>query len=78
MIKHLKDEDLLFVALYEKSEGEEYIVENFNDGNDFLLNDEQWGFIVEKMDQDENLWVEVSESFRHYLEKIYNQTKEEG
>lgn len=78
IIKHMDDDDLIFVAIYDKEESEEHIRENLNDGEDFSITQEQWEEVVEKMDRDEGIWSEISDAWRDYLEKVYNSTKKEG
>lgn len=75
MIKHMPDDTLIFVAMFEKSEAEEHLVENFNEGKDFPITNEQWEEIVESMDRDETMWDEISNCWRHYLEKLYEKTE---
>jgi len=76
MIKHLPDDGHIFVAMFEKEEAEEHLVENLNEGKDFPISNEQWQEIVENMDRDECMWEEITNCWSHYIEKLYNQTKE--
>lgn len=71
----MRDDDLLFVALFEKDEADEHAMSNLNDEKDFKFTDEQWESIVESMDRDEGVWEEITNAFRHYVEMKYNETK---
>lgn len=75
IIKDMRDDDLLFVALFEKDEADEHAMENLNDEIDFKFTDEQWESIVESMDRDEGVWEEIVNGFHHYIEMKYNQQK---
>jgi len=73
MIKHLSNDELVFVAILDKDEADEYAMSNLNDEKDFKFTPEQWEDIVEKMDRDEGVWSEIMDSFRHYLEIKYQE-----
>ena len=75
IIKDMYDDDLLFVALFEKDEADEHAMSNLNDEKDFKFTDKQWEDIIEQMDRDEVVWVEITDTFRHYIEMKYNETK---
>lgn len=76
MIKYMPDEAIVFVAMFEKSEGEEHIVENFTEGKDFPITNEQWADLVDNMDKDESMWIEISDCWRTYLERLYTKSQE--
>lgn len=75
IIKDMRDDDLLFVAVFEKDEADEHAMSNLNDEKDFKFTDEQWENIVESMDRDEVVWSEITDSFRHYVELKYKEKK---
>jgi hypothetical protein len=75
VIEDMNDDTLLFVAIFEKDEADEYAMSNLNDEKDFEFSLEQWESIVEKMNKDENMWSEIMESFRHYVELKYKEKK---
>ena len=75
IIEDMNDDTLLFVAIFEKDEADEYAMSNLNDEKDFEFSLEQWESIVEKMDRDENVWSEIMDSFRHYVELKYKEKK---
>ena len=74
IIKDMSDDDLLFVALYDKDEADEDAT-HFDDKKDFKFTVEQWESIVESMDRDEGVWEEIYNAFRHYIEMKYKETK---
>ena len=78
VINLMSDDDLVFVAMFDKDEAEEHIRENLNDGEDFSITNEQWEEVVEKMDRDEGIWSELTDAWRDYIEKVYKSTKQEG
>jgi hypothetical protein len=75
MIKHLSDDEILFVAFYDKSEADEYATSNLNDEKDFVFTSEQWEAIVESMDRDEGIWEEIMGSWRYFIEKKFDEIK---
>lgn len=75
IIKDMYDDDLLFVALFEKDEADEHAMSNLNDEKDFKFTDKQWEDIIEQMDRDEGVWEEITNAFRHYIEMKYNEQK---
>jgi hypothetical protein len=75
VIEDMNDDTLLFVAVFEKDEADEYAMSNLNDEKDFEFSLTQWEDIVDKMHKDENMWGEIMNSFRYYVEKKYNDTK---
>lgn len=76
IVKDIPDNEEIFVFMFEKSEAEEHIVENFNEGKDFPISKEQWSQIVQSMDCDEGIWEEITNCWVNHIEKLYTQTKE--
>jgi len=75
VIEDLPNDAILFVAIIDKDEADEFAMSNLNDEKDFEFSLEQWEDIVEKMDRDEGVWSEMLNTFRHYVEIKYNETK---
>lgn len=75
VIEDMHNDTLLFVAVFEKDEADEYAMSNLNDEKDFEFSLQQWEDIVDKMHKDENMWNEIMHSFRYYVENKYNETK---
>lgn len=78
VINLMSDDDLVFVAIFDKADSEEHIRENLNDGKDFSITNEQWEEVVEQMDRDQGIWSELTDAWRDYIEKVYKSTKQEG
>jgi hypothetical protein len=76
IIKDMSDDDILFIALFDKDEADEHVMSNLNDEKDFKFSSEQWEAVVESMDRDEGVWQEIMGSFRHFVEVGFNKTKE--
>lgn len=75
VIEDMNDDTLLFVAILEKDEADEYVMSNLNDEKEYEFSLDQWADIVEKMDRDEGVWSEIMDSFRHYVELKYKEKK---
>ncbi len=76
IIKDMSDDDILFIALFDKDEADEHVMSNLNDEKDFKFSLEQWEAVVESMDRDEGIWQEIMGSFRYFVEVGFNKTKE--
>jgi hypothetical protein len=76
IIKDMSDDDILFIALFDKDEADEHVMSNLNDEKDFKFSSEQWEAVVESMDRDEGIWQEIMGSFRYFVEVGFNKTKE--
>ena len=72
----MSDDDILFIALFDKDEADEHVMSNLNDEKDFKFSSEQWEAVVESMDRDEGIWQEIMGSFRYFVEVGFNKTKE--
>jgi hypothetical protein len=42
LLNTMNDEDKVYFVLYEKTEAEEHIQENLNEGDEFQLSDDTW------------------------------------
>ena len=76
VIKDMSDDDILFIALFDKDEADEHAMSNLNDEKDFKFSEYDWSDIVDKMNNDEGVWQEIMGSFRHFVEVGFNKTKE--
>jgi len=61
------DDEIIFCALYDKSEIDEHVEENMEMKP---LSNEEWSEIVDSLNVDDGLWQEIIESKNWYLEKI--------
>lgn len=80
LIEGMADYEEMFVAIYDKDEANEHIENNLDstDGTVALLSKEEWSEIVEKMNQDEGVWEELSNAFRDYIEKTINKREKKN
>ena len=76
VIKDMSDDDILFIALFDKDEADEHAMSNLNDEKDFKFSEYDWSSIVDKMNSDEGVWQEIMGSFRYFVEVEFNKTKE--
>jgi hypothetical protein len=76
VIKDMPDDDILFIALFDKDEADEHAMSNLNDEKDFKFSEYDWSSIVDKMNNDEGVWQEIMGSFRYFVEVGFNKTKE--
>jgi hypothetical protein len=76
VIKDMSDDDILFIALFDKDEADEHAMSNLNDEKDFKFSEYDWSEIVDKMNNDEGVWQEIMGSFRYFVEVGFNKTKE--
>jgi hypothetical protein len=76
VIKDMPDDDILFIALFDKDEADEHAMSNLNDEKDFKFSEYDWSSIVDKMNNDEGVWQEIMGSFRYFVEVEFNKTKE--
>jgi hypothetical protein len=76
VIKDMSDDDILFIALFDKDEADEHAMSNLNDEKDFKFSEYDWSSIVDKMNNDEGVWQEIMGSFRYFVEVGFNKTKE--
>jgi DNA replicative helicase MCM subunit Mcm2 (Cdc46/Mcm family) len=75
VIEDMSNDNILFVAIFEKDEADEHAMSNLNDEKDFKFSAEQWENIVEKMERDEGIWNELMNSWRYYLEQKFDEIK---
>ena len=71
----MSDDDILFIALFDKDEADEHVMSNLNDEKDFKFSSEQWEAVVESMDRDEGIWQEIMGSWRYFIEQKFDQIK---
>jgi len=75
VIKDMLDDDILFVALFDKDEADEHAMNNLNDAKDFKFSEYDWSDIVDKMNNDEGIWQEIMGSWRYFIELEFNKIK---
>ena len=76
LIEGRGDEEQDFVALYERSEANEYVFNNCVNGEDEpAITDDEWNFIVDKMSDDTVLWEALNEAFNYYVDKTIEKRK---
>jgi hypothetical protein len=82
IIKDYADDDVIFVAFYEKSEIDEYVQENICDSDcdgtcNANVTNEEWQKIVERMEEDEDVFTELGKAFDYYRQQMFeNRTKQ--
>jgi hypothetical protein len=73
-IEGLSDDEEIFIAWYDKEEAQEHIqnnlMEDFNKSSDIVLTQDEWFYVVKKMQNDDGIWNELNESFKYYVEEI--------
>ena len=74
IIKDMTDDDILFVASFDKEEANEHM--NNNIEAETSLTKDEWEYVVNKMDQDENLWHDMFEAFKYYIDASYMARKD--
>lgn len=70
----MKDDEVIFYALYSKQESEEHIQENWNEGDEFPLTEEQWIEIVDGMNSSESIWSDISNVWCDFMQEVYQKT----
>jgi len=69
IIKDMTDDDILFVATFDKNEADEHVDNNIE--SETSLTKDEWEYVVTKMDKDENLWHDMFEAFKYYIDASY-------
>lgn len=77
LIEGMADLEEMFVAIYDMNEANEYIEENLDSDDETIapLTKEEWSEIVEEMNHDEGIWDEMSNAFRHFIDKTIEKRK---
>jgi len=77
IIEDRSDTELVFLALYDKEEAEELILNNmmeeFGETDEVKLTHEEWVYIYTKMIEDEGIWEQINEAFRYYISNVVEQ-----
>lgn len=60
------DDEIIFCCLYDKSDADEFAEEQMEQP---LLTDNEWSDIVNKLNNDEGIWQEITESWWYYLQR---------
>ena len=76
LLNTMNDEDKVYFVLYEKTEAEERIQENLNEGDEFQLSDDAWEGIVHGLNHSESIDEEINYHWRLLLEQAYEKTNE--
>jgi hypothetical protein len=74
LLNTMNDEDKVYFVLYEKTEAEEHIQENLNEGDEFQLSDDTWIGIVHGLNDSESINEEINYHWRLLLEQAYEET----
>jgi len=77
MLAEMDQNKEIFVAFYTKEEAEEHIQENLNEGDEFLLTDEQWQDIILSLDHEDGIFEELNNAWTYYLEKMFTKLQNE-
>lgn len=77
-IEGIGDEVEIFAPWFDKSEANRYIEDSLCDGYKETedLSREEWLFVVKRMTNDDGIWNELIESFKHYIDEVIKQRKE--
>lgn len=75
LLSTMNDEDNVYFVLYEKSEAEEHIQENLNEGDEFRISEDTWQGVVHGLNDSESINEEISYHWRLLLEQAYEETK---
>lgn len=77
IIEGRSDTELVFLALYDKEEAEELILNNmmeeFGSPDEVKLTHEEWVYIYTKMIEDDGIWEQINEAFRYYTSNVVEQ-----
>jgi hypothetical protein len=77
MVEDKSDNELVFIAWYDKDEAEELIqnnlMEDFGASNEVKLTHEEWVEIYSSMVDDEGIWQQMNEAFHYYVQKVVEQ-----
>ncbi len=78
-IKDLPDDEEVYVMMFEKSEANDHIFNNFENGEQQPeITGDEWQAVIEGMNKDDGLWDSVYESFRYGINQIENTRKLEA
>jgi hypothetical protein len=79
-IEGYSDDVEIFVAWYERSEANEHIENNLCDGYKETddLTQEEWFWVVKKMNNDDGIWQQLNEAFIYYVEQAVDNREEKG
>jgi hypothetical protein len=77
MLVEMDENEEIYVAFYTKEEAQEHIQENFNEGDEFPLTDEQWQDIILSLDNEDGIHDELNNAWEYYLEKLFTKLKNE-
>jgi hypothetical protein len=72
LIENRSDSELVFLALYDKDEVNEHIMNNISDQEPEITH-EEWIYVYTKMIEDDGIWTELTESFRYYVDNVIEQ-----
>lgn len=71
LLSTMKDDEVIFFCLYDKTETEEHIQENYNEGDEFPLTEEQWIEIVDGMNSSESIWSDINNVWCDLMQEVY-------
>ena len=74
LIEDKSDNELVFIAWYDKDEANEHIMNNVDDEQNEITY-EEWVEIYSSMVDDEGIWQTVNEAFVYYVEKVIENRK---
>ena len=69
LIEDKSDNELVFLAWYDKDEANEHIVNNIDDEQPEITH-EEWIEIYSSMVDDEGIWQQMNEAFTYYCHKV--------
>lgn len=78
LIANKKEDEDVLVFFWDKDETEEHVINNFDlDTEDFELSKEEWQYVIEKMNDADDLWQSIHEGMDYYLRRVLDNRKVE-
>lgn len=78
LIAQLPDEEEIFIVITDKCDINEYIWNNFEDGEKQpAITDAEMEYLVQGMNNDEGLWSEINELTGFHMDKLEKARKSE-
>ncbi len=73
LLNSMNDEDKVYFVMYDKTEAEEHIQENLNEGDEFQLDEDTWIGIVSGMNDSESIGDELNFHWRELCEQAHTE-----
>lgn len=69
LIEGRSDNEEIFIAIYDRDEVNEFIVNNIEE-DETEVTDDEWNYIYASMNTDDGIWSELNDSFRYYIDNV--------